>query len=607
MRVWLITNDEKISGRFLTECGFAHEKLGSNVRWFRPADDQAKHALGRLHVITAASGVYGPGVSAWLGGDTELKEYEAARRVITGETHVAFESKPVPGITLKDSQIRSIQTTLGLTRVQLFSETGTGKTAVNAIAIENALKARPGKKWIIVCKRILIRNAHLKDIATFTDLKAVTLHPGSGNATTNKKVIEAIKDGTNQVYIISNDLLGKQWAMLRHQWGLDAFLGMTIDEAQYFLTPASNRFEQASIFIGEADPTYRIVMTGTPYNKAYQAWSYLALIGEMPYSWEHWRSNFAYEYREPIARGAEGLWRDHKGAAYAIEDYCRFFTIKATKESLNLPTMSEQVIRFQLNETERGVMQQMLESYCSMMADGREILAYRGLAAFLQSGTEATMPESMEKIAELSSMIKLRQMCSGFAYDPMSQPQWFGRSKFDQLLALLKCHPEEKIVIACEFQETIAVLFEYFSSPEFFAGRTPPMPVKLDGTCSDKQQDEAVFRFQNDPTCRMLIGHPKSMGEGLTLTAATVVISYEPSWSYLVTKQVQDRIHRLGQTKPTTYYRLVAQNTIEQVMYQVSMGRRWTHKITLSTQARSFAPVPVEVPTAPKYEEDLPF
>lgn len=48
----------------------------------------------------------------------------------------------------------------------------------------------------------------------------------------------------------------------------------------------------------------------------------------------------------------------------------------------------------------------------------------------------------------------------------------------------------------------------------------------------------------------MLILGPKAAGTGLTLTAATHVIHRSRWWNPAVEEQYNDRVHRIGQTKP---------------------------------------------------------
>lgn len=57
-------------------------------------------------------------------------------------------------------------------------------------------------------------------------------------------------------------------------------------------------------------------------------------------------------------------------------------------------------------------------------------------------------------------------------------------------------------------------------------------------------------------------------GTGLNLTAANVVVLFDPDWNGSNDQQAVDRVYRMGQTRPVRIYRLVAAETIEELMYQ---------------------------------------
>ena len=63
-------------------------------------------------------------------------------------------------------------------------------------------------------------------------------------------------------------------------------------------------------------------------------------------------------------------------------------------------------------------------------------------------------------------------------------------------------------------------------------------------------------------------------GAGLNLTAADYVIHMYPWWNPAVEDQASDRAHRIGQERPVTIYRLVAQDTIEERILQLHAGKR---------------------------------
>ena len=66
----------------------------------------------------------------------------------------------------------------------------------------------------------------------------------------------------------------------------------------------------------------------------------------------------------------------------------------------------------------------------------------------------------------------------------------------------------------------------------------------------------------------------KAGGTGLNLTAADIVIHYDPWWNVAAQNQATDRAHRIGQEKQVTVYRLITQNTVEENILKLQETKR---------------------------------
>jgi hypothetical protein len=62
------------------------------------------------------------------------------------------------------------------------------------------------------------------------------------------------------------------------------------------------------------------------------------------------------------------------------------------------------------------------------------------------------------------------------------------------------------------------------------------------------------LHLQNDGGFDLLVLGPKAAGVGLTLTAATHVIHLSRWWNPAVEEQCNDRVHRIGQTRPVSIH-----------------------------------------------------
>ena len=84
----------------------------------------------------------------------------------------------------------------------------------------------------------------------------------------------------------------------------------------------------------------------------------------------------------------------------------------------------------------------------------------------------------------------------------------------------------------------------------------------LTGSTPKEKRVQLVEQFNQDDTPVFCISL-KAGGTGLNLTAADIVIHYDPWWNLAVQNQATDRAHRIGQRNVVNVYKLVVKGTIE--------------------------------------------
>ncbi|KAG5474761.1 hypothetical protein LSCM4_03937 [Leishmania orientalis] len=97
------------------------------------------------------------------------------------------------------------------------------------------------------------------------------------------------------------------------------------------------------------------------------------------------------------------------------------------------------------------------------------------------------------------------------------------------------------------------------------------------GSMSMKQKHSLLelFHDASQPgSPRVLLATTSSCGVGLNLTCANHCFLMEPSWNPGTEEQALNRIHRIGQTKPVTITKLIADGTIEQNISQLCERKR---------------------------------
>ena len=95
----------------------------------------------------------------------------------------------------------------------------------------------------------------------------------------------------------------------------------------------------------------------------------------------------------------------------------------------------------------------------------------------------------------------------------------------------------------------------------------------LTGATPKEERIRMAGAFQTDDTPVFLISL-KAGGTGLNLTAADVVIHYDPWWNPAVESQATDRTHRIGQTRQVFSYKLICQNTVEEKILKLQEMKR---------------------------------
>lgn len=105
---------------------------------------------------------------------------------------------------------------------------------------------------------------------------------------------------------------------------------------------------------------------------------------------------------------------------------------------------------------------------------------------------------------------------------------------------------------------------------------------RLDGSVSQEVRRQQIEEF-NDPTSdkKLFLLSTRAGGLGINLTAADTVVLFDSDWNPQMDLQAQDRVHRIGQTKPVLIYRFVAANTVEAKMLDRATAKRRLEKLVI--------------------------
>ncbi|XP_025013112.1 SWI/SNF-related matrix-associated actin-dependent regulator of chromatin subfamily A-like protein 1 isoform X1 [Ricinus communis] len=97
--------------------------------------------------------------------------------------------------------------------------------------------------------------------------------------------------------------------------------------------------------------------------------------------------------------------------------------------------------------------------------------------------------------------------------------------------------------------------------------------IRIDGRTPPVSRQSLVTDFQEKDAIKAAVLSIKAGGVGLTLTAASTVIFAELSWTPGDLIQAEDRAHRIGQVSSVNIYYLLANDTVDDIIWDVVQSK----------------------------------
>lgn len=409
----------------------------------------------------------------------------------------------------------------------LADDMGLGKTLqVIAFLLSEFLetKEKEGKRTLIVCPASLVFNWK-NEIEKFAPGLPVQLVVGT--MAQRRQILSQLNE--EDIVVTSYDLLKRD---LEAYKGL-AFGYQIIDEAQYI----KNHNTQAAKAVKAIEAGFKVALTGTPIeNKLSELWSIFDYL--MP-GFLYGYQRFKEEMEQPVTQG------DDQAVILRLQKMIHPFVLRRLKKEVlvDLPDKIEENRTVQLG----GEQQKLYNANVQKL----KILLNK------QSDEEF----KHAKIQIFSKLTKLRQICCdpGLLYEDYKG----GSEKLEACMELVKNAVDggHKILIFSQFTSMLDILQERVKKEgiSFYT---------LTGATPKEKRAQMVADFNQDDTSVFCISL-KAGGTGLNLTAADMVIHYDPWWNVAVQNQATDRAHRIGQMNVVNVYKLIAKDTIEENIIKI--------------------------------------
>ena len=148
--------------------------------------------------------------------------------------------------------------------------------------------------------------------------------------------------------------------------------------------------------------------------------------------------------------------------------------------------------------------------------------------------------------------------------------------KGEEILAILEEAGDARVVVFCKFIEEIRLI------AEMVARETGRPAMEYHGGVDPASRDATIRAFKQDRKSVLCI-QERTGGFGLNLVEANLAIYSTNDWSWGVYAQSQDRIHRIGQSLPCTYFQIVAKGTVDERVLRAVEQKREIAEALLDT------------------------
>lgn len=405
----------------------------------------------------------------------------------------------------------------------LADDMGLGKT-VQAITFllagkENRQGGETDRYALIVCPASLVYNWENEIVRFAPGLSVV---PVVGTVSARERLIRTADSGA--VLLTSYDLLKRDVEKYQEYH----FCYMVIDEAQNI----KNHLTQAAKTVKAVPCNRRFALTGTPIeNSLSELWSIFDYL--MPGILNSYKK-FKDNYEAPIVNSQD------EQVTVRLRRMIRPFILRRLKGEVlkELPDKLEEVVYSRMEQEQQTI--------------------YNANAQQLLDSLRKQSQEEFKtgKIQILAALTRLRQICCdpGMVYENYNG----GAAKVDTCMELIRNARAagNQVLLFSQFTQALDV-FRNLLEKEQIAY------YMLTGSTPKEKRAKMVDAFNQDKTPVFLISL-KAGGTGLNLTAASIVIHFDPWWNMAAQNQATDRVHRIGQKQVVTVYKLIMKDTLEE-------------------------------------------
>uniref|UniRef100_F7HPR7 DNA excision repair protein ERCC-6-like n=1 Tax=Callithrix jacchus TaxID=9483 RepID=F7HPR7_CALJA len=478
----------------------------------------------------------------------------------------------------------------------LADDMGLGKT-VQIIAFLSGMFDASLVNHVLLIMPTNLMNTWLKEFVKWTPgMRVKTFHgPSKDERTRNLNWIQQ----RNGVIITTYQMLINNWQQLSSFRGQEFLWDYVIlDEAHKIKTSST----KSAICARAVPASNRLLLTGTPIqNNLRELWSLFdfacqgSLLGTL--------KTFRMEYENPITRAREkDATPGEKALGFKISEnlmaIIKPYFLRRTKEEVQKKTSNPDV---KLNEKNPDV-----DAICEMPSLSRknDLIIWIRLVPLQEEiyrkfvsldHIKELLMETRSPLAELGILKKLcdhprllsARACGLLNLGTVTFSAQDGNEGEDSpdmdhidqitddtlmeesgkmifLMGLLKRLRDEghQTLVFSQSRQILNIIERLLKNRHFKI-------LRIDGTITHLlEREKRINLFQQNKDYSVFLLTTQVGGVGLTLTAATRVVIFDPSWNPATDAQAVDRVYRIGQKENVVVYRLITCGTVEEKIYR---------------------------------------
>ena len=422
----------------------------------------------------------------------------------------------------------------------LFHDCGTGKTctALNLIKHHRANGSAPA---LVVCPLSIIDAAWIEDCKKFTPELSIVSLWSKKPADRKARLAE-----DHDIYVTNFETLKYLYEDICDK----LFDILIVDESSKMKNPKSQitkallslagiHFRGAKFHIRNPIPL-RYCLSGTPApNDESEYWGQVKFItgpGNKCFHGNYYAFRSKYFNTIPLGITGQKIFKFRQFMRKEFMDAMKPITHVVRKEdALDLPEQIHEIRKVFLGKEEQKAYD-TLKSELILRFENEQVLATTALV----------------------EVLLLREITSGFCYIHKEEKKFahqIGKSKLTELKSMLEEIGDNQTIVWVNFRYEVELLLKELPGSQALYGGT-------------ENREQVIKDFQ-DGKIKTLVCVYAAAAHGLTFVNCSYAIYFSLTYSYEMIKQSQDRLHRIGQKKKVTYFYLIANKTIDEVINKI--------------------------------------